>query len=144
MSDYYKKFEATCKKITKQNAILLNDFRVWLIAKGLGKETVGRHVGNAGFYIDHYLLYADAIPAAGGAKEIAGFLGAWFIRKALWANKSSIRANAASLKKFYTFMVERGETDPEDLAILQQAIEEEMDEWLSELRRFDSLADASF
>ena len=54
-----------------------------------------------------------------------------------------IRANAASLKKFYTFMVERGETEPKDLDILKEDITEEMDEWLAELRRFDRLADVA-
>jgi hypothetical protein len=36
------------------------------------------------------------------------FLGYWFIKKAMWAKQSAIKSNAASLKKFYTFMHEKG------------------------------------
>ena len=33
------------------------------------------------------------------------FLGFWFIRKAMWASQSSIKGNATSLKKLYTFNI---------------------------------------
>ncbi|PIP65629.1 recombinase [Candidatus Peregrinibacteria bacterium CG10_big_fil_rev_8_21_14_0_10_49_16] len=138
--DSYKKYEVDCARIHKENATLLRDFERWLKDKNLSEKTVSAHIGNVEFYVNQYLLYSDITPAAHGAVHISGFLGAWFIRKALWANKSSIRANAASLKKFYTFMVERGLTSPEDLAILQEDIREEMPEWMAELRRFDNLA----
>lgn len=136
----YKKYEADCVRIHRENATLLNDFERWLKKKSLTEKTVSAHIGNVEFYVNQYLLYSDIIPAADGAVHISGFLGSWFIRKALWANRSSIRANAASLKKFYTFMVERGLTSPEDLEILQEDIREEMPEWMAELRRFDNLA----
>ena len=127
----------------KKNVVLLEEFRTWLEAHDLSKKVINAHIGNAGFYIDHYLLHYDAIPAAEGAPSIGGFLGGWFIHKALWANASSIRATATSLKKFYTFMVERGLTSPEDLEILKEDIKEEMAEWLEELKQFDSRADES-
>ncbi|MCC6124227.1 MAG: hypothetical protein IT426_04650 [Pirellulales bacterium] len=52
------------------------------------------------FYINTYLLYEDAIPANEGAGHISMFFGDGFPRKAMWAGRSSIKANAASLKKF--------------------------------------------
>ena len=68
----------------------------------------------------------------------------WFIRKAMWASQISIKGNATSLKKFYTFMHEKGLVDKEDLIDLKQTIKEEMPEWLATLRRFDdqSIEDA--
>jgi len=39
----------------------------------------------------------------------------WFIRKAMWASQSSIKGNATSLKKFYTFMHKKGLVDKKDL-----------------------------
>lgn len=76
-------------------------------------------------------------PAKEGAIDISGFLGYWFIRKAMWASASSIRSNAASLKKFYTFMVEHGNTSSEDLELMNESIREEMEEWISILRRHE-------
>jgi hypothetical protein len=141
MTDDYKRYEAACDRIRKENETLLKEFRSWLASDGLSQKVIDGHIDNVGFFIDTFLLRDGAVPAAAGATKVCNFLGGWFIRKCLWANKSSIRANAASLKKFYTFMVEQGKTPPEDLEILKEDIKEEMDEWLAELRRFDSLAD---
>ena len=141
MSGDFKKYEAACARIQKENEALLKGFRSWLVGSGLSGKVIDGHIGNVQFFIDNYLLRYDSVPAAEGATSISGYLGGWFIHKCLWASKSSIRANAASLKKFYTFMVERGKTPPEDLEILKEDIKEEMGEWLAELRRFDSLAD---
>jgi hypothetical protein len=129
-TDEYKKYEQACAKIKEDNAKLLASFEQWLLAKGLGKKSIKEHVKNADFYINTYLLYEEAISAKEGAWRISSFLGDWFIRKALWSSQTSIKENAASLKKFYTFMLEKGEIDADDLQELKEAIKEEMDEWL--------------
>ncbi len=129
-TDEYKKYERACAKVKENNAKLLALFEQWLSAKGLGKKSIKEHVLNADFYINTFLLYEEAIPANDGAWRISSFLGDWFIRKALWSSRTSIKENAASLKKFYTFMLEKGEIDADDLQELKEAIKEEMDEWL--------------
>jgi len=134
-SDEYKKYERACAKIKEVNAKLLASFEQWLLAKGLGKKSITEHVKNADFYINTFLLYDEAIPAKEGAWRISSFLGDWFIRKALWSSRTSIKENAASLKKFYTFMLEKGEIDADDLQELKEAIKEEMDEWLEAVDR---------
>ena len=98
--DEYKKYERACKRIKKDNAELLEQFGQWLSEMGLAEKTVQRHVENVDLYINSFLLYEDAIPAKEGTSRISMFLGYWFIRKAMWASPSSIRENAASLKKF--------------------------------------------
>lgn len=135
--DEYQKYERACKPIQKNNAKLLEQFDQWLSGKGLSEKTVRRHVGNADFYINTFLLYEDAIPAKDGASHISMFLGYWFIRKAMWASPSAIRENAASLKKFYTFMREQGQIDPEELQDLKETIKEEMPEWVGTVERYD-------
>ncbi len=92
---------------------------------------------NIDFYINEYLLYEDATEAKDGASFAGMFLGDWFIRKATWANKSSIKGYVASLKKFYTFLQEKGLIDKEDLTELKQTIKEEMPEWLATLEEYD-------
>jgi site-specific recombinase XerD len=65
------------------------------------------------------------------------FLGYWFIKKAMWASKSSIKSNATSLTKFYTFLLYKGLIDQDDLNELKATIKEEMPEWLETLKRYD-------
>ncbi|MCB2148914.1 MAG: hypothetical protein KQI81_20705 [Deltaproteobacteria bacterium] len=62
----------------------------------------------------------------------------WFNRKAIWANPSSIKSNAASLKKFYTFLHEKGLVGKEDFLDLKQTIKAEMPECLEALGHFDN------
>ncbi len=133
----FEKYEEECENIKKANEQLLNGFDAWLKLSGLSEKTINNHVSNIDFYINEFLLYDDATEAKDGAQDVGMFLGYWFIRKAMWANRSSIKGNAASLKKFYTFLEEKGLTDKEDLIDLKQTIKEDMPEWLETLERHD-------
>jgi site-specific recombinase XerD len=83
------------------------------------------------------LLYEDAVEAKDGVNSISTFLGHWFIRKAMWASQASIRSNATSLKKFYTFLFRKGLIEKEGIDELQETIKTEMPEWLATLKRYD-------
>lgn len=137
MPDDYAKYEKDCEKIREENAKLLADFSDWLTAKGLSEKTVGNHCSNMDFFLNRFLLYEDAKPAETGVFEVGSFLGYWFIQKAMWASRSSIKSYAATLKKFYTFMHEKGRITQEDLDDLKAEIKEEMPEWLATLDRHD-------
>ena len=133
----YQTYERACKKIREENTQLLAEFEQWLSDKGLAEKTIGRHVENLVFYIDTYLLNEDAVPAKNGASHVSHFLGYWFIRKAMWASPSSIKENAASLRKFYTFIREQGKISADDLQDLQETIKEGMPEWVGTVERYD-------
>ncbi len=133
----YKEYEQACATIRKDNAELLTKFKQWLTQRGLATKTIQRHLENVDFYLNTFLLHEDAISAREGVGHISMFLGFWFIRKALWASPGSIRQNATSLKKFYTFMHEQGQLDADDLQELKHTIKEEMPEWLATLGRYD-------
>jgi hypothetical protein len=135
--DEHEKYERACKKIKGENAKLLDDFEEWLSGLGLSEKTIRQHMDNVEFYINTFLLYEDAIPAREGASHVSMFLGYWFIRKAMWASPSSIRDNAASLKKFYSFMHEQGQIDTDDLQDLKETIKDEMPDWLATVGRHD-------
>jgi site-specific recombinase XerD len=135
--DDYQKYEEDCKAIRKVNKGLLNEFKKWLKASGLSEKTIKDHLFNIDFYINDYLLYEDANEATEGVDDVGLFLGYWFIRKAMWASPSSLKRNAASLTKFYTFMFEKGLIDQAALTDLKQEIKEEMPEWLATLKRYD-------
>ena len=136
--DDYEKYEADCKKIRKNNNKLLRDFGTWLKASKLKDQTIRTHVGNVDFYINEFLLYEDAVEAKDGALEIGMFLGYWFIKKAMWSSPAQIRSNAASLKKFYTFLFEKGQIDKEDLDDLKERIKGDMVEWVATMNRYDN------
>ncbi|MEL4897114.1 recombinase [Crocosphaera sp. Alani8] len=136
MNDY-EKYEADCEKIRTANQKLLTDFESWLKSSGLSQKTIKNHLSNVDFYINEYLLYEDAVQAKDGVHSISEFLGYWFIKKATWSSKSSIKANAASLKKFYSFLLEKGLIDEDDLNELFETIKEEMSEWLETVERYD-------
>lgn len=65
------------------------------------------------------------------------FLGYWFIKKAMWSSPAQIKSNAASLKKFYTFLFEKGQIDKEDLDDLKERIKEDMPEWIATMTRYE-------
>ena len=135
--DEYDKWEVDCKRIKEQNIILLDEFVNWLERTGIKERTIDKHYENVEFYINEFLLYEDATPAKEGSHRIGMFLGFWFIRKAMWANVSAIKQNATSLKKFYQFMLEKGEIDDEDFNELKQTIKEDMPKWLGKMERYD-------
>jgi site-specific recombinase XerD len=137
MVDDYEQYEIECEKIRESNEKLLEDFENWLRRSNLADKTIDKHAENIDFYVNEYLLYEDAIEPQNGLFSVSRFLGYWFIKKAMWASKASIKSNAASLKKFYTYLYERGLVDKEDLDSLKKTIKEEMPEWLATVGRYD-------
>ena len=133
----YKKYEKACKRIRKENKKLIYGFETWLSAKSLSQKTIEKHTSNVDFYINEFLLYEDAIEAIDGAIEIGSFLGYWFIKKALWASKSTIKENAASLKKFYQYLLEDGKVPEKAFSSMKESIKENMPEWLATVDRYD-------
>ena len=130
MGNDYEKWERESERIRKENEALLKEFTTWLTDAGLVNKTIKSHIGNVEFYINDYLLYADIIEAKDGALEIGGFLGDWFIRKAAWSSRANIKSSAASFKKFYTFLFEKGDISKEELKDMKALIKEEMPDWL--------------
>ena len=137
MTDDHARIELECERIRAENEKLLEEFAGWLSAKGLGDTTVHRHCKNVEFYLNYFLLYEDAEEAAEGVSSVSMFLGSWFIRKAMWASRAAIKSNATSLKKFYTFMHEKGKVSTEQLDDLKRDIKEEMPDWLETMARYD-------
>ncbi len=137
MSDDYELYEKECQRIRASNEELLDNFANWLRESNLTAKTIKKHKDNIDFYINEYLLYEDATNPEDGVDGVSMFLGYWFIKKAMWASAASVKGHAASLKKFYTFLHERGLVDEDDLAALKETIKEEMPEWLATLERYD-------
>jgi len=133
----YKEYERKCNLIRRENQAILNAFGAWTLSKGLSKVTAKKHRENIDFYINEFLLYEGPKHASEGADEVSMFLGHWFIRKAMWANETTIKSNSTSLKKFYDFMMERGEVTSEAVKDMKDRIKEELPEWIATVKRYD-------
>ena len=132
LDDYEEKIE----KICDNNNAHLTEFEKHLKDNGLSKKTIDNHVSNVRFYLNNYLARYEAEDVTCGciSGNVANFLGNWFIRKTTWASCSHIKSNAASFKKFYAFMLEKGVVRQEDYDELTETIKEEMSDWLEEMR----------
>jgi hypothetical protein len=138
MFDDTSDYDKQCHEIRQKNITLLGEFSAWLTDAGLSTATIRGHRYNLDFFLNHFLLYGDTLRAPDGVGYVGEFLGDWFIRKAVWSSKTSIKSNAASLKKFYAFMAEKGMVKPEELTALKQQIKEEMTDWLDTLDRYNN------
>ena len=59
----------------------------------------------------------------------ADFLDYFFIHKCMWSTPSTLRSTAASLKKFYGFMYEKGLVDKETYEDFKSFMKESVDDW---------------
>lgn len=135
LCDKYQEYEAAAEQIRQQNAELLNGFTGWLGRQDISAARIRQHVVNADLYINEFLLYYEAEEAADGTSFVGSFFGYWYIRK-VSSTESLLRNQAASLKKFYQFMLEQGFVLPEAVNFLNRTIASEMPRWLATLRRY--------
>ena len=124
-------FEIEQAEQRNSNEILLSRYTVWLESFDVSKKTVINNVSNVEFYINEYLLHSEIIRPSHGCCLINDFLGYWFPRKAMWASPKTMKGNCASLKKFYTFMLEKNEIDNLQLIELNNQIKQNKKHWLS-------------
>ena len=130
-------YDHACEVQLKENAELLKDFTGWLQAQELSEATIRRHRSNIDLYINHYLLYEQITAPADGSGDVGSYLGFWFIRK-VWASEYTTRSNAASLRKFYGFMVERGHVEAQELAHMKEQIRTGMPGYLARVSRYNN------
>ena len=141
MINEFEKFEKEQNAVRKVNETHLKNFEEWLKNKGLADKTISNHVDNVEFYINEFLCYYDVLDVKHGCYKISSFLGDWFIRKTMWASCAHIKSNAASIKKFYAFMLEIGVVEQRDYDELTSTIKDEMPDWLGEMEQYDNMDD---
>lgn len=130
-------YEELCKKIRDDNEEYLTIFERYLTEAGFSDKTIHSHLGNADFYLNDFLLYAELIPMEEGGMYINEFLGFFFIRKCMWSTPGTIKTTAASLKKFYKCMLENGKITKADYNMLCGTIKENMELWQEDCRKYN-------
>ena len=133
----YAEYERQCEAQRQENARYLAAFEGYLENAGLKESTIHRHLDNASFYLNTYLLREEPLPMEEGCRKADDFFGYFFICKCMWSTPGTIRSTAASLKKFYKCMAERGMVAPESYEYFIETIREDMEYWVEDCRQFN-------
>ena len=134
MKDLEKKIEEN----KKRNKNFMKEFEEYLKEKNLKDKTIKKHLSNVDLFINDYLNYYDIETPEEGINSVYSFLSGWFIEKCMWATVYTTKETAASIKKFYAYMSEKGYVKKEDYKELCEELKDSMDEILEYLDAFDN------
>ena len=134
MKDLEKKIEEN----KKRNKKFMKEFEEYLKEKNLKDKTIKKHLSNVDLFINEYLNYYDIETPEEGINSVYSFLSGWFIEKCMWATVYTTKETAASIKKFYAYMSEKGYVKKEDYKELCEELKDSMDEILEYLDAFDN------
>jgi site-specific recombinase like len=130
--------EKKIKENQTRNKKFIKEFEEWLKEKSLSDKTIRKHISNVDLFINDYLNYYDIETAEEGITSVYSFLNGWFIEKCMWATPYTTKEEAASIKKFYAYMSEKGYVEKEDYKFLCEELKDNMDEILDTLEAFDN------
>ena len=130
--------EKKIKENQTRNKKFIKEFEEWLKEKSLSDKTIKKHISNVDIFINDYLNYYDIETAEEGITPVYSFLSGWFIEKCMWATPYTTKEEAASIKKFYAYMSEKGYVEKEDYKFLCEELKDSMDEILDTLEAFDN------
>ncbi|NMB95225.1 MAG: recombinase [Clostridiaceae bacterium] len=135
----YKEYEKKCNEIRMRNEAYLDEFWEDLSNAGLKEKTINRHCQNVDFYINVYLLREEPLEMISGTDsyKVDDFFGNFFIRKCMWSTPGTIKSTAASIKKFYHSMLQRGYIDESNYRELTGIIKSNMDYWLADCEAYN-------
>ncbi len=134
MKDLEKKIEEN----KKRNKKFMKEFEEYLKEKNLKDKTIKKHLSNVDLFINDYLNYYDIETPEEGINSVYSFLSGWFIEKCMWATVYTTKETAASIKKFYACMSEKGYVKKEDYKELCEELKDNMDEILDTLEAFNN------
>ena len=130
--------EKKIKENQTRNKKFIKEFEEWLKEKSLSDKKIKKHISNVDIFINDYLNYYDIETAEEGINSVYSFLSGWFIEKCMWATPYTTKEEAASIKKFYAYMSEKGYVEKEDYKFLCEELKDSMDEILDTLEAFDN------
>lgn len=125
----YEEYEKACKKLKEENEKYLDLFLDELEKKNLTDKTIRNHYNNVYFYLNDFLQYEEPLNMKEGCNHLNEFFGYFFIRKCMWSTPATIKSTAASLKKFYKFMLENEKIAKEDYQEVCECIKFNMEDW---------------
>lgn len=131
-------YEIMEKRIGSANDKIISRFTDHLKLKKLTDRTIQKHCSIISLYGNDYLLnYVEDTPLDKGALFISEFLDSWFIRKCMWADEASSKANITSLTKFYAWLLEDGRISKKDHSEFLSIIKNEKDGWIARVNKYN-------
>ncbi|MCF7993434.1 MAG: recombinase [Chromatiaceae bacterium] len=134
----YTDYEQEAERIRTENWQLIDGFKAWLAEGGLKEKTIGKHAANVAFYINHYLLYEDALRPPAGLEATGEFFNWFFPHKALWSSVATTKETVAGLKKFYRYLAETGVVETSAYEEFLAVVKRDLPEWLEHYRDFET------
>lgn len=121
LDEELNEYERQCDEIRKVN----NGYLKWFeeSMSGLSAKTIRKHMDNANFYLNNYLLLHEPLPMEEGLSRIFGFLDDYYIRKCS-ATKETWKEMASSIKKFYRCMRDYGKITEGSFTVLCDNLKE--------------------
>ena len=116
-----EEYEKKCEEIRRTNNEYLKMFEEDM--NGLSAKTIRRHLNNADFFINGYLLLYEPLTMEEGLSRVGSFLDDYFLRKCA-GTEGTRKEMAASIKKFYRCMKDYGKISETSFDILCDDIKE--------------------
>ena len=113
-------------EIEKLYVQYLDILKKYLVLQNLSKKTIDRTLHRAGDFLYGYLNYNEPLDIQQRVNAISDF----FLYHApfkFWANTAKIREYATAVKKLYLAMNHAGIVSTEELALVLEAIHDELD-----------------
>lgn len=115
--------DEVAEKAQANNKLILQAFQEYLEQHDkLAKKTVRRHVDNAAFYLNGYLIFYGYNLAVTTFDVIEDFFS-WGARKGAWYSEAAAKQTGGSLKKFYRFLLAAGEVKEANMPEIRESIE---------------------
>lgn len=116
-----EEYEKKCEEIRRTNNEYLKMFEEDM--SGLSAKTIRRHLNNADFFINGYLLLYEPLTIEEGLSRVGSFLDDYYLRKCA-GTEGTRKEMAASIKKFYRCMKDYGKISETSFDILCDGIKE--------------------
>lgn len=123
--------------LEERNDILADLFYKWLLDEGLSEKVSSRHADNADLLLNAYLLQREECNMEQGPSYLGDFFGYFYIRKCMWSTPNNLKSTAASIKKFYKCMEEKGLMPPGTYEDVRTTIKELLPEWMEECESYN-------
>ena len=132
-----KNYKVELQKDNERNTKFLKEFEEWLNNKNMSQKTITKHLNNMSLYLSCYLNYYEETPMEQGIDMAYDFLSDWFIRKCIYASRTSIIEHASSIKKFYCCMKEKNYVSEKEYKELCAMIKSNTNKFLRNLRKIE-------
>ena len=136
--------ESRTEEIRTANINYLNGFEDHLKNKGLSAKTIRTHIDNVDFFINYFLLNYEVRDVTHGCYSIGEFLGYFFIKKAMWSSVNAIKSNITSLKKFYSYLLEKDIISDDDYHFMCDIIDEDKNTWFARMERYENIDEDNY